>query len=140
MQVQNKKLTDAEFDAVWKKIDTDDSDDISVKELAKFYGFDLNAQGQVVADDDDLDDDAILEALLVRVFSDWPNTAPRHPPLQQHLSSLLLRVDSLLGGDRIRVYRSSIPSAICHGTLPWLLPSFQCVATSHSHYVLPHSC
>ena len=84
MQVQNKKLTDAEFDAVWKKIDTDDSDDISVKELAKFYGFDLNAQGQVVADDDDLDDDAILEALLVRVFSDWPNTAPRHPPLQQH--------------------------------------------------------
>eukprot|EP00966_Prymnesium_polylepis_P184818 4283317-Prymnesium_polylepis.1 len=59
--------TPKECDDEWVKIDKDKSGDISVQELAEYYGFVVGVGGVVsskAADEDD-EDDAILKALQV---------------------------------------------------------------------------
>jgi hypothetical protein len=66
MKVQGKKISKAEYDKLWEKIDTDKSGDVSVKELAEYYGFEIGLNGKVIEKaEDEMDDDSILEALRV---------------------------------------------------------------------------
>lgn len=56
------KTTDKEFDALWAKIDQDSSGTLELKELAKYYGYDLDK----LKDDQEMSDEQILEALQMQ--------------------------------------------------------------------------
>ena len=51
-------ITDADYDKLWEKIDTDKSGDLSVKELATYFGYSIDGKGSV-----EMTDEQILQAL-----------------------------------------------------------------------------
>ena len=51
-----------DYDGVWAKIDVDGDNNLTVKELAKFYGFDTSSEST-----NDMSDDQILAALQMQV-------------------------------------------------------------------------
>uniref|UniRef100_A0A7S3AVP7 EF-hand domain-containing protein n=1 Tax=Haptolina ericina TaxID=156174 RepID=A0A7S3AVP7_9EUKA len=81
MKVQGKKISKAEYDKLWEKIDTDKSGDVSVKELAAYYGFEIGLNGKVIEKaEDEMDDDSILEALrMAALLSVEPEKVPEEP-------------------------------------------------------------
>jgi len=75
------QMDDKEYDIVWKKIDTDSSGDVSVTELAAYFGFKFTADGKLEPTKDDMDDDDILAMLAMAdnmsVLDAIPASAPR---------------------------------------------------------------
>jgi len=59
------KVTDKDFNATWKKIDSSGDGVLQRKELAQYYGFSLDAKGGAGADDE-MTDVQILEALQMQ--------------------------------------------------------------------------
>ena len=53
-------ITDADYDKLWEKIDTDKSGDLSVKELATYFGYSIDGKGSV-----EMTDEQILQALMM---------------------------------------------------------------------------
>lgn len=62
-------VTDDLYDQVWSKIDADGDGNLTVEELAKYYGFKLGTDG-MAAGTDEMNDDAILEALAMAAALD----------------------------------------------------------------------
>ena len=80
--------TDAEYDAVWAKIDADGDGNLTVKELATYYGFAWDESGDGVATE--MSDEQILEALQVirrarRVPRALTGPSPCQPRLRERL-------------------------------------------------------
>ncbi|KAL1507535.1 hypothetical protein AB1Y20_007159 [Prymnesium parvum] len=59
---EGKTVSDAEYDKLWVQVDKDKSGDVSIAELASYFGFEVDASGMVVQSTE-MDDDTILEAL-----------------------------------------------------------------------------
>ena len=67
------KLTDAEFEVAWKKIDKDGDGNLSMNELAEHYGFNLSPSGQRGGSrrgSEEMSDEQILEALQMQAALD----------------------------------------------------------------------
>lgn len=67
------KLTDAEFEVAWKKIDKDGDGNLSMNELAEYYGFNLSPSGQRGGSrrgSEEMSDEQILEALQLQAALD----------------------------------------------------------------------
>lgn len=60
---EGKTVSELEYEALWIQVDKDMSGDVSISELADHFGFDVDADGNVVQKQGEMSDDAILEAL-----------------------------------------------------------------------------
>jgi len=67
-------MTPAEYDLVWKNIDTDRNGQLSLEELCKHYGYNITD-----LTDEEMDDDKILELLMVRAEGARHALAHRSP-------------------------------------------------------------
>jgi len=81
---EGKTITDANYDQLWARLDKDGSGDVSVPELASFYGYDIKA-GELVERADMSDEDIMemlaLAALLSVDVMPEPVKAPeKHEP------------------------------------------------------------
>eukprot|EP00965_Chrysotila_dentata_P156203 5160594-Pleurochrysis_carterae.AAC.1 len=59
------KMTLAQYDEVWKKIDLNGDGSLSVTELGAYYGFHLSPNGVRGSSQEEMSDEQILEALKV---------------------------------------------------------------------------
>lgn len=71
---------DEHYDFVWSKIDTDNDGNLTVDELAKFYGFGTGEDGEA----GEMTDEQILQALAVRLAT----AAPPHKRTVWHRCEL----------------------------------------------------
>jgi len=84
MKKEGKTISDANYDQLWARLDKDGSNDVSVAELAGFYGYDIKA-GALVERDDMSDEDimemlALASLLSVDVMPEPAKTPEKHEP------------------------------------------------------------
>lgn len=62
MKNEGKVVSDKEYEELWTNVDQDRSGDVSISELAHYFGFVVDETGNVSPE---MSDDAILDALQV---------------------------------------------------------------------------